>query len=134
VNHDRRDRCRKKLARDRAHLRDVRHLVQQNHELVAPEPRQHVTVAQALFELGPDPLEQNVAGGVAECVVDELETIQIDEHDTKLAIVALRNRDGSVASKPRGPPASVVLTDWLSITPAVGLASRPSASRASMTR
>jgi hypothetical protein len=38
------------------------------------------------------------------------------------------------ASNPRGPPASVVLTDWLSITPAVGLSSRPSASRAIMTR
>jgi AraC-like DNA-binding protein len=32
--------------------------------------------------------------------------------------------------KPRGPPASVVLTDWLSTTTAVGAASRPSASRA----
>jgi hypothetical protein len=27
------------------------------------------------------------------------------------------------ASKPRGPPASVVLTDWLSTTTAVGAAS-----------
>ena len=38
------------------------------------------------------------------------------------------------ASKPRGPPASVVLTDWLSTTIAVGAASRPSASRAPITR
>jgi len=30
---------------------------------------------------------------------------------------------------PCGPPLSVVLTDWLSITPADGLASRPSRSR-----
>ena len=34
------------------------------------------------------------------------------------------------ASRPRGPPHSVVLTDRLSIAPADGLASRPSASRA----
>jgi hypothetical protein len=34
------------------------------------------------------------------------------------------------ASKPRGPPASVVLTDWLSMTPAEGLGSRPTISRA----
>src|SRR5262249_3598248 len=34
------------------------------------------------------------------------------------------------ASKPRGPPLSVVLADWLSITPADGLASRPARSRA----
>jgi hypothetical protein len=32
----------------------------------------------------------------------------------------------------RGVPASVVFTDWLSITPADGLASRPSASRVSI--
>lgn len=38
------------------------------------------------------------------------------------------------ASKPRGPPASVVLTDWLSITPADGLASRPATSRACINR
>jgi len=29
------------------------------------------------------------------------------------------------ASSPEMPPLSVILTDWLSITPAVGLASRP---------
>src|ERR1041385_3657659 len=32
-------------------------------------------------------------------------------------------------SNPRGPPSSVVLTDWLSMTPAEGLGSRPAASR-----
>src|SRR5271165_2040407 len=37
------------------------------------------------------------------------------------------------ASKPRGPPASVVLTNWLSTTTAVGAASQPSASRAPIT-
>jgi hypothetical protein len=38
------------------------------------------------------------------------------------------------ASKPRGPPASVVLTLWLSMIPAVGDASRPTCSRAAMSR
>jgi hypothetical protein len=38
------------------------------------------------------------------------------------------------ASNPRGPPLSVVFADWLSMTPAVGLASRPSFSRAAMTK
>ncbi|KMS60023.1 hypothetical protein V474_08935 [Novosphingobium barchaimii LL02] len=33
------------------------------------------------------------------------------------------------ASYPQGPPLSVVFTDWLSITPALGEASRPSISR-----
>jgi hypothetical protein len=37
------------------------------------------------------------------------------------------------ASKPLGPPHSVVFTDWLSMTPAVGLASRPAVSRRAMT-
>ena len=38
------------------------------------------------------------------------------------------------ASYPRGPPASVVFTLWLSITAADGLASRPDRSRSSMMR
>jgi hypothetical protein len=38
------------------------------------------------------------------------------------------------ASKPQVPPLSVVLTLWLSTTPAVGLASRPSSSRPAITR
>jgi hypothetical protein len=33
-------------------------------------------------------------------------------------------------SQPRGPPLSVALTDWLSMTPADGLGSRPAGSRA----
>jgi hypothetical protein len=37
------------------------------------------------------------------------------------------------ASQPRGPPLSVVFTDWLSITPALGLAARPVFSRAAIT-
>jgi hypothetical protein len=43
--------------------------------------------------------------------------------------VLLAANDLLPASKPRVPPPSVVLTDWLSMTPAVGLACRP-ASRA----
>jgi hypothetical protein len=35
---------------------------------------------------------------------------------------------------PRGPPASVVLTLWLSITAALGLTSRPTSSRSSITK
>jgi hypothetical protein len=48
--------------------------------------------------------------------------------------VALATLIFLAASKPRGPPASVVLTDWLSTTIAVGAASRPSASPAPITR
>ena len=49
-------------------------------------------------------------------------------HDSRLRPLTLLP-----ASKPRGPPASQVLTDWLSIAPAVGLASRPMVSRACIT-
>ncbi len=43
--------------------------------------------------------------------------------------VEVYRTEGIPASNPRGPPLSVVLTDWLSITPAVAAAARPSASR-----
>ena len=46
----------------------------------------------------------------------------------------LRPLTSPAASKPRIPPLSVVFTDWLSITRAAGLASRPAASRAAMRR
>jgi hypothetical protein len=45
--------------------------------------------------------------------------------------VALAFLDFFPASKPRRPTLSVVFTLWLSMTPAVGLGSRPAASRAS---
>ena len=38
------------------------------------------------------------------------------------------------ASQPRGPPLSVVFTLWVSMTAAVGLASRPAPSRSMTTR
>ena len=44
---------------------------------------------------------------------------QTDRVDGEMALAAL---DFLAASKPRGPPASVVLTDWLSTTTAVGAA------------
>jgi hypothetical protein len=44
-----------------------------------------------------------------------------------LALAAFDLLAGIIAG---GPPLSVVLTDWLSMTPADGLGSRPAASRA----
>jgi len=55
---------------------------------------------------------------------------QTERIDGDMSFAAL---DFLPASKPRGPPASVVLTDWLSTTTAVGAGSRPSASRAAIT-
>ena len=49
----------------------------------------------------------------------------------QVALASLQLLAGVIA---RGPPASVVLTDWLSMTPALGLAPRPLASRTRITR
>ncbi len=58
-----------------------------------------------------------------------------EEHDAQRVSDdgALAAVDLFPASQPERPPLSVVFTLWLSITPAVGLASRPSSSRALMT-
>ena len=64
---------------------------------------------------GVDPGREEVPGGVG--------------NDVALATVDLLAR--IIPSRPGStPPLSVVLTDWLSITPADGLASRPARSRA----
>src|SRR5208283_1424688 len=57
----------------------------------------------------------------------------IGKPSVSTAICRLRPLIFLPASKPRGPPASVVLTDWLSTTTAVGAAWRPSSSRAAIT-
>ena len=49
-------------------------------------------------------------------------------------IAGLRPMTVLAASQPRGPPASVVFTLWLSIMAAVGLGSCPVASRSRTTR
>ena len=56
---------------------------------------------------------------------------QAERIDGDMALAALDFLGGIEAAR---PPASVVLTDWLSTTTAVGAASRPSASRAPITR
>jgi hypothetical protein len=61
---------------------------------------------------------------------DELDQIALGVGDD----VALAALDLLACVIARGPPLFVVFSDWLSITPAVGVVSRPVASRDAMTR
>ena len=65
---------------------------QQQGELVAAQPRQRVAAAHALAQAGGDLLQQGVAGGVAEGVVDVLEAVHVGVHHRHLAVVPLRLR------------------------------------------
>ena len=64
--------------RDRVRLLLVADAVQQNRELVAAQPRQRVSLAQARLEPPRHGDEQLVADQVAEAVVDDLEAIEIE--------------------------------------------------------
>src|SRR6266542_3045678 len=53
---------------------------QHDGELVAPQSRHLVTRTDHGLEAGPDTLQQLVAGGVSEGVVDLLEPVEVDEN------------------------------------------------------
>jgi hypothetical protein len=57
-------------------------------ELVAPEPGDRVHLAHARLEPPGTQLDQPVAGGVAEGVVDALETVEVDDEDSGHAVAA----------------------------------------------
>ena len=63
--------------------------------------------------------------------MDEHEEHQAEGVGYDVALAALELLAGVVAGDPAAP---VVFTDWLSMTPAVGDASRPASSRAAITR
>ena len=62
---------------------------QQDDEFVAAQARHGVDVAQLLLEAHGDVLEQQVADGVAEAVVDVLEAVQVEEQHGALVAVFL---------------------------------------------
>jgi len=66
---------------DLGHDAAVRHLGQQDRELVAAEPRQEVAPADDRAEAARDLDEQLVAVIVAERVVDLLEAVEVDEQE-----------------------------------------------------
>ena len=63
-------------------------------EFVATEACYGVALAQTTGEPPPGLDQQSIADRVAQCIVDVLETIKVDEQQGELATVALRLTDG----------------------------------------
>ena len=73
-------------------------LLNEHDELVAAEARDDVARAQALPQARGHLAQQHVARVVAECIVDDLEAIEIDEQHGDLAVVASRGLDREMCS------------------------------------
>jgi hypothetical protein len=98
------------LARDRAERGGLVEVLDDDHELVAAEPREEVGVAQRAAERRADGLQELVADPVAERVVHVLEAVEVDEQHADAAAAALRVRDrlreALVQQHPVGSPVS----------------------------
>ena len=94
VDHERRVQAVQDLGGDHDHIVLRAYLGQQQGELIPAKAGQGVAPAQAALQALGHGLEQPVAHGVAERVVHDLETVQIEEHDPQLALVAPRVGDG----------------------------------------
>ena len=81
------------LARDHLRVLGLVDVRQQHGELVAAEAGEGVAAAQRGRQPARDRTQQQVALGVAEGVVDQLEAVDVDEHDCERAGAALRLRD-----------------------------------------
>ena len=65
-------------------------------EFVAAEPRQHLILVEDAGRAARDRLQQRVAGGMAEKVVDLLEAVEVDAEQRQLAAVRGGHRDLAV--------------------------------------
>ncbi|MGY2939147.1 hypothetical protein ACVWZ6_008749 [Bradyrhizobium sp. GM6.1] len=65
-------------------------MIEDHYELVAAEPRHHVACAQGTTQPVGHFEQEQVAGLVAQRIIDDLETIEVDEQHRKALIVALR--------------------------------------------
>jgi hypothetical protein len=63
-------------------------VAQQDHELLAAVASRDVVVADRPDDRAPDRLEHDVAGGVAEAVVEELEPIDVDHEHADAVLCA----------------------------------------------
>src|SRR5262249_47256358 len=63
--------------------------IEENRELVAAQPREHITRAQARFEAARDRCEQFVSHHVTEAVVDHFESIEIQVESRESRSAAL---------------------------------------------
>ncbi len=66
---------------------------QQHHELVAAQPRHRVALAQPVHEPVGHTLDDLVAGGEAQGIVDQLEPVEIDQHHGEQLAGATRPLD-----------------------------------------
>ena len=78
----------KKLAGNALDLGTLGGLLQNDHELVAAEPRHHVARTQRAAQPAADLHQQHVAGVMPQRVVDDLEPVEIDEQHGELPLVA----------------------------------------------
>src|SRR5881227_1784268 len=67
----------------------VRNSIQQNSELVAAQPRDHIDFTNAALESTRDRNQQLIANRMAETIVNVLETIQIEEQHCELIILRI---------------------------------------------
>ncbi len=89
--------------------------LQQDGELVAAEPGDHVAISDAQGEAPSDLGQQGVAGVVAEAVVDRLEVVQVDEqHGDPVATLPLEGGCGALAEQhPVGQAGEVVVDGFV---------------------
>ena len=76
--------------RDALDVIDLAALIEDHHELVAAEARDDVACAQRTAQPVGHFEQEQIAGLVAQRIVDDLETVEVDEQHRKAAIVALR--------------------------------------------
>src|SRR3954463_7575018 len=106
---------------------------------IAGEPGRKLIV-DAVGEHGPEPdvewfqALQQVAQAIGILNVGRMYQDAEQQPSVSTATCLLRLFSRFAASQPRGPPLSVVLTLWVSMIAAVGLASRPAPSRSRTTK
>ena len=76
------------FSRHRRDLPGIGDVLEQHDELVAADARNHVVVAHALLEAGRNLDEQQISSRMAQCIVDDLETVEIEKHDGKFPALA----------------------------------------------
>ncbi|MHC2670564.1 hypothetical protein ACVI1J_002727 [Bradyrhizobium diazoefficiens] len=84
---------REQPGRNPLHVVDLAALVEDHHELVAAEARHHVACPQRTAQPVRHFEQEQIAGLVAQRIVDDLEPVEIDEQNRKTVIVALRGVD-----------------------------------------
>ena len=106
LDQDRLRQRRDEAAGDAGSIGAALEVAEQHDELIAPQPRDAAVVhlgsvpgdrvanAQQTGKARAHGTQQFVARTVAECVVDALEVVEVDEHDGDFSLVLFGERDG----------------------------------------